>query len=129
MTGKLLDANAVIAFQKSDPGLVALLADQELSWYIPAPALGELYYGAFNSSQTAANLAALDRLASEVVIVRCDKSTAKLYGQIRHVLKSKGRPIPEADIWIAALALQHDLTLITRDAHFNEVDDMKLASW
>ena len=42
---------------------------------------------------------------------------------------AKGRPIPENDIWIAAIALQYDLTLITRDTHFGEVDNLKVESW
>jgi len=43
---------------------------------------------------------------------------------IKASLRRKGKPIPENDIWIAALALQHDLIVATRDAHFNEVDSL-----
>jgi tRNA(fMet)-specific endonuclease VapC len=39
------------------------------------------------------------------------------------------RPIPENDIWIAAIALQNDLTLVARDAHFLEVDGLKTEAW
>jgi tRNA(fMet)-specific endonuclease VapC len=44
-------------------------------------------------------------------------------------LRLKGRPLPENDIWIAALALQHNLTLVTRDAHFQEVEHLKIVVW
>jgi len=44
-------------------------------------------------------------------------------------LRKKGRPIPENDIWIAAIAFQHDLTLVSRDEHFEEVEDLKLEKW
>ncbi len=44
-------------------------------------------------------------------------------------LHEKGRPIPENDIWIAAIARQHDLTLVSRDVHFGEVENLKVESW
>jgi len=51
------------------------------------------------------------------------------YGQIKSQLKSKGRPLPENDIWIAAIASQHSLKIITRDKHFNEIDSVSLEEW
>jgi tRNA(fMet)-specific endonuclease VapC len=44
-------------------------------------------------------------------------------------LREKGQPIPENDIWIAAIAQQHDLTLVTKDAHFNVIDHLKIEKW
>ena len=43
--------------------------------------------------------------------------------------REKGQPIPENDIWIAAIAQQHDLTLVTKDAHFNAIDHLKIEKW
>jgi tRNA(fMet)-specific endonuclease VapC len=51
------------------------------------------------------------------------------YGQIKAELESKGRPIPDNDMWIAAIARQHNLTLVTRDAHFLQVADISKLSW
>lgn len=45
------------------------------------------------------------------------------------VRQRKGRPIPNNDIWLAAIAIQHDLTLVTRDAHFGEVDTLRVQRW
>jgi tRNA(fMet)-specific endonuclease VapC len=42
---------------------------------------------------------------------------------------SKGRSLPENDIWIAALALQYNLTLVTRDAHFQEIKNLQTVAW
>jgi tRNA(fMet)-specific endonuclease VapC len=44
-------------------------------------------------------------------------------------LRTIGRPIPENDLWIAALALQHHLTLATRDQHFQHVARLSLEAW
>ena len=48
------------------------------------------------------------------------------YGEIKNSLKEKGKPIPENDIWIAAIAKEHNLVLITKDKHFKLVDDIKI---
>lgn len=55
--------------------------------------------------------------------------TAWIYGEVRNHLRLKARPIPENDLWIAAIAIQHGLTLATRDEHFNDVDDLKRENW
>jgi tRNA(fMet)-specific endonuclease VapC len=128
MSGKLLDSNAVIALQRGEASLLTLLKP-DVEWYIPAVALGELYYGAYNSGRAADNLRALAEVEQKVAILGNDAVTAQLYGEIRHTLKVKGRPTPDNDIWIAATALQHGLILVTRDAHFNEVDRLPLESW
>lgn len=70
----------------------------------------------------------LKAVEERVTIVPCDQATAEKYGRIRHALKVNGRPIPDNDIWIAALAIQHSLTLVTRDAHFQEVESLSLQS-
>jgi tRNA(fMet)-specific endonuclease VapC len=51
------------------------------------------------------------------------------YGEVKNALRLKGHPIPENDIWIAAVAHQHDLTLVTRDTHFDEIDNLKIIAW
>lgn len=62
-------------------------------------------------------------------MLRCEEDTATIYGQVKQQIMSKGRPIPENDIWIAATALQHNLTLVTRDDHFQAVDNLNLEKW
>ena len=48
---------------------------------------------------------------------------------MKNALRIKGRPLPENDIWIAAIALQNDLVLVTRDIHFDEIDNLKVVQW
>ncbi|HEY0154356.1 MAG TPA: type II toxin-antitoxin system VapC family toxin [Longimicrobium sp.] len=97
--------------------------------YVPSIALGELFFGAERANRRAAELARIERFAITNEVLPCDLVTARFYGEIRHALRRKGRPIPANDIWIAALAQQHDLTLATRDAHFRDVDALSLLSW
>jgi tRNA(fMet)-specific endonuclease VapC len=44
-------------------------------------------------------------------------------------LRLKGRPLPENDVWIGAITIQYDLILVTRDAHFNEVENLQFVTW
>jgi tRNA(fMet)-specific endonuclease VapC len=128
MPGSLLDTNAVIALQRGDEKLVDLLGQTE-EWYLSATVVGELYYGAFRSGRIGGNLAVVDRLVERVQVLPVDAAAARIFGDIHQKLRSKGRPIPENDIWIAATALQYDLTLVTNDAHFDEVDGLKVNHW
>jgi tRNA(fMet)-specific endonuclease VapC len=48
---------------------------------------------------------------------------------IKSHLRAKGRPIPENDIWIAAVAMQHRVTVVSRDPHFKEIADLDLQVW
>lgn len=128
MNGRfLLDTNIIIALFDDEPSVAARFAG--VVALVPIPVIGELDYGARNSVRAAENLGRLERFTAGVTIAAPDLDTARWYGRVRFELRAKGRPIPENDVWIAALARQHDLTLVSRDAHFREIDDLKLESW
>lgn len=129
MNGKLLlDTNAVVALFGRDPGIQNRL-QSAAEVFVPVIVLGELYFGADNSSRPVENHAQLDQFAASNSILLCDIATARQYGQIKHKLRLKGRPIPENDIWIAAIALQYSLTIISRDQHFDDVDGLSVEGW
>ncbi|PKL39393.1 MAG: VapC toxin family PIN domain ribonuclease [Candidatus Riflebacteria bacterium HGW-Riflebacteria-1] len=124
MSGKyLLDTNIVIAlFQGEQPILDKII--QFKSVFTPSIVVGELYVRAFKSSKIKENVTRINEFALKNEILSCDQHTAKIYGEIKSGLKSIGKPIPENDIWIAATAMQYNLTLITRDSHFNDVSGL-----
>lgn len=129
MNGKyLLDTNVIIAFfaGEADTRNSFATADEV---FLPSTAIGELYYGARKSRRPNENLARIDDLVLTNVVLACDGETARRYGEIKDALRVKGRPLPENDIWIAALARQHDLTLVTRDKHFEQVENLSIARW
>jgi predicted nucleic acid-binding protein len=72
------------------------------------------------------NEALLQRfLAKETVSVLLPgRETAEHYARMFVQLKRAGTPVPDNDLWIAALALEHDLTLITRDRHFERIPQL-----
>jgi tRNA(fMet)-specific endonuclease VapC len=129
MSGRyLLDTNIIIALFASESSIVRNLAQAD-EVFIPSIALGELNYGARKSGRSQENLERIEELISNSTIVGCDADTARQYGDVKNRLRIKGRPLPENDVWISALALQHSLTLVTRDAHFQEVENLKTIVW
>src|SRR6266487_36801 len=129
MSGRyLLDTNIVIALWASDPTVTHQLADAS-EVFVPIIVLGELYYGARKSAWSAMNIARIDDFAARSSILLCDLTTAQQYGESKNALRAKGRPIPENDLWIAAVALQYGLTLATRDDHFGPIDGLTTVKW
>ena len=124
MNGKsLVDTNVVIGLFAGEPAVIEKL--QELSAvFLCVPVLGELRYGAEASARVASNLARLDEFARALIVLPCDTATAKYYGEVKVDLRKKGKPVPENDVWIAAIARQHELALLTRDGHFQEIDNL-----
>jgi len=56
-----------------------------------------------------------------------DEQSTHHYARLFLQLRKQGTPIPTNDIWIAALAVQHDLVLVSRDAHFDRLQQLPRA--
>jgi tRNA(fMet)-specific endonuclease VapC len=89
--------------------------------HLPAIAVGELLFGAANSAQHQTNLPRYRRFVEDCLILPVSRATAEIYANIRLELKSKGFPIPDSDIWIAASAMEHALPIVSCDKHFTYV--------
>lgn len=121
MSGKyLLDTNIVIDIFHGDQLVLDRLALIR-NIFVPSIVIGELYFGAFKSGRIKENVVRINEFALKSEILNCDQHTGKIYGEAKTGLKSIGRPIPENDIWIASIALQYKLILLTQDSHFSYV--------
>lgn len=129
MNGKfLLDTNIVIALFKND-NLIKEKIIEATEIFISNVTVGELYFGAYKSERVANNISQIEDFIVSNAILNCDLATAKYYGQIKNQLKIKGKPIPENELWIAAIAMQCNLTLVSRDRHFKEINNLSLQKW
>ena len=124
----LLDTNIVIGLLAGEPA-IQIHFEGDVSAFIPAIVIGELYYGAFASGRRDENIKRIDELVRGANVLDCDAGTGRYYGEVKARLRQRGRLIPENDVWIAALALQNGLTLASRDSHFDEVDNVMRESW
>ncbi|MEI6150869.1 MAG: type II toxin-antitoxin system VapC family toxin [bacterium] len=124
----ILDTNAISAILDGDRVLHAVLAFADRH-HLPVIAMGEYRYGLKSSKHRLALESLLNRLQSESLMVPLNSATAGHYADIRHELKTAGHPIPENDIWIAALARQHRLPIVSRDEHFDAVSGIQRIGW
>lgn len=124
----ILDTNAVSALACEDKALMRLLANSERH-HLPVVVLGEFRFGISGSRHRAPLQKWIQRLEEESIVLSIDAETAKHYATIRHALKKAGKPIPGNDLWIAALAMQHDQQIISCDAHFDFVKGVKRIKW
>jgi len=92
---------------------------------LPVPVVGELRYGALNSRRADENVAEVERLVARCRILDITRATAEVYARLRFDLKKKGKPIPENDLWIAALCVEHQVKLAAVDSHFDAVDGLQ----
>ncbi len=96
---------------------------------IPVIVLGEYQYGIGHSRNHAQYQTWLTEIVSNCRVLSVDQDTAGEHASIRGELKRAGRPIPGNDLWIAALARQHAMPVVCRDAHFDFVRRLKRLSW
>ena len=129
MTGRyLLDTNIVIGLLEGDEAVRSRLS-QAVEVFVPTIVLGELYLGARKSARWEENVARIDDFASRAAVLAPDTEVARRYWIIKTSLREQGRPIPENDVWIAATAERNELTLVTRDTHFEQVATLPQEQW
>ena len=124
----ILDTNALSAFIDGEPAVGARLSG-EARVAIPVVVLGEFRYGIAGSRHRRAYEQWLDDHLPEFEILTVTEPATLTYAQIRSALKKLGRPIPANDVWIAALALQFRLPVLSRDEHFDAVPGLRRETW
>lgn len=124
----VLDTSVIVDYMRGDQRLRPWFA-AVATIYVPLVALGELHYGVQRALRREASLRQVRDFLRTATLLLPDEGTAEEYGQIKAELARIGKPIPENDIWIAAMARQHDLPIATRDAHFAVVPRLKTLTW
>jgi len=124
----ILDTNAVSALLAGDRKLAEVLEPSDYH-HLPLIVIGEYLFGLLLSRKRKKLQSLLGKLETESVVMAADRTTADWYATIRYELREKGRPIPENDVWIAALARQHTLEIVSNDTHFDRVDNIRRIGW
>ena len=124
----ILDTNALSAFVDGEAAVGARLS-VEARVAIPVIVLGEFRYGISGSRHRNAYERWLEDHLPEFDILAVTEPTTLAYARVRVALKRLGRPIPANDVWIAALALQHRLPVLSRDEDFDAVPGVRRETW
>jgi tRNA(fMet)-specific endonuclease VapC len=120
-----LDTNRYVDLCRGD-ALTADMVEAADSVHFPFVVLGELRAGFAVGRRGADNERTLRKFLAKpgVDVLYADDGTTRHYAAIYRQLRQQGTPIPTNDIWIAALVLQHDLTLCARDHHFDHLPQL-----
>ncbi len=124
----LLDTNAISALFMGEPGIRVLLEEGDRH-ALPVVAVGEYRFGLERSRSRRQLEELLESLLAVSEVLLIDEQTSRVYASVRERLRVAGRPLPENDVWIAALAVQHRLSLASRDAHFDAVAGLTRVGW
>lgn len=124
----IVDTNALSAWFAGDEDLRPQLERARRVVLSPV-VLGEFRFGLLSSRHRASAEDRLAALESDLPVLAIDEVTAQHYATLRRELSQKGKPIPWHDLWIAAQARQHRMSVLSRDAHFDLVSGLERVSW
>ena len=120
----ILDTNALSAWAEGHVAIGPPLRSAD-RLVVPSVVLGEYWFGIRQSRHRSRYEDWLSRYLPLTEIAVVTSATASAYADIRRELKRAGAPIPPNDVWIAALARQHGLAILSNDGHFDAVDRIR----
>ena len=124
----ILDTNALSAYFDGVPEAIATV-DAGPSVELPVIVLGEYRFGILQSRRRVLYEEWLSGFLLTTSVLPISEETTRHYADVRLELKAAGRPIPSNDIWVAALARQHRLPVLSRDTHFDRVPGLRRVQW
>ena len=124
----IVDTNALSAFFDAEAGVVRRFERAD-DIAVPVIVLGEYRFGLLGSRKRQVREEVLDRFVRAARMLEVTDATSRHYAAIRHDLRVAGTPIPVNDTWIAALARQHALPVLSNDTHFDAVRDVRRIGW
>lgn len=122
-----IDTNIYVAFKGNDANVIEAFRNCDVIG-VDITVIAELVTGFVLGGREKKNRHELEEFlnAPRIEILPHDLETTEYYALIVKKLKTKGRPIPTNDVWIAANALKHGLALYSFDSHFKEIDGLLL---
>lgn len=123
----LIDTNAYSSFFKGDKQIKKEIEEADII-YMSVVVLGELYSAFRNGDRYNKNKKELDEFLDRltVEVVKINKNTAEIYGEIKDSLKKVGKPVSINDIWIASNAMETGSIIVTYDTDFLKIPGLRV---
>ena len=124
----ILDTNALLAIAEGERGAIKeFVRARQVA--IPVIVLGEYRFGIAQSRHRRRYERWVEELISVSELLEINDETAVWYAELRGELRAAGTPIPSNDTWIAALARQHALPILSQDRHFDLIKGLRRLDW
>ena len=122
----LIDTNAYASFKQGNPKALEIIRHSPFIG-LNAIVIGELSAGFAVGNRESQNRQELETFlkSPRVRFFVIDHETTEYYAAIYKELRTKGRPIPTNDLWIAATAVQYKLAIFTYDKHFKTINKVR----
>ncbi len=92
--------------------------------------IGELYYGAAKSERRTERKAEVDSLRALLLAIPLSTAEMERFGELKAALEVRGERLADADLMIAATALEHNLVVITGNLrHFERIGGLQVENW
>jgi tRNA(fMet)-specific endonuclease VapC len=127
----LLETSIAVALLRGHRGLRSRIRRLVASGAVAVSACttAELCYGARRRRDVEAELQEVMDFLAPYQKLAFDDDAALIYGLLQAQLHQSGLTLPVMDVQIAAIALAHDLTLLSADAHFLSIPELKVRNW
>jgi tRNA(fMet)-specific endonuclease VapC len=125
----VLDTDTCSGHLRNRPNLFSKFV-QHGTLHTTAITVAELYAGAYKQNNFQWYLERIELLLGDLIILPFDRSAAEIFGEKRGKLLQQGIVVSAQDMMIAAIAIQHGMTLVTHNTkHYERIPDLHLDDW
>lgn len=126
----ILDTDTIIYFFKNQAAVVNALISRRDRAVTTSINQAELFFGAYHSTRKEENLQRLRNFFLDIEILPFEGEASEWFGKQKAELTEIGRPLADADLMIASIAIAHDAVLVTHNTkHFARLKDLKHETW
>jgi len=127
----LLDTDTCVEILRGNPVVLRRRAEnRHAEAAVSFMTAAELFYGAERSAFPEDNLRLVEGFLLATTVLHTETAVLRRFGRIKADLKKEGALIPDADIFIAATALEKADRLVTGNGrHFGRIDGLRLENW
>ena len=129
---KCLDSDLLIAILrgKKEAYSKATELDEEAKEATTSVNAFEIFFGANKSARKSENMKEALELLESLNVIPLDLASSRKAAEISAKLATEDEPIDYRDALIAGIAIENDLTLVTRNkAHFSRIKNLKIETW
>lgn len=127
---KVLDTDTCIEAIRGRSAVLDRIDSESESLAVTVVTHAELFYGASKSAMREREFAQVDRFLSRFALLPLESPAARAFGETKAALEREGQRLADADLFIAAICLQHEATLVTGNRrHFDRIPALTLEDW